>query len=59
MKRLSRFWHENWLAIAVLGALLSGYLVLRTKPTEFASADAFVTGLKQGQPTIVEFYANT
>jgi hypothetical protein len=57
--RWSRLWRENWLTVLVIAGLAVGYLLLRTSPSQLASADEFVTGLQQGQPTIVEFYSNT
>jgi len=56
---LYRFTRENWLTIAVIAALMVGYLALRTSPTPFASLDEFNASLAEGRPTVVEFYANT
>jgi hypothetical protein len=54
-----RILRENWLLLLIAGALLVAFLVLRTPASavgSVAEVDAILTG---GQPTLVEFYANT
>lgn len=50
---------ENVLFIAVLLALVGGFIVLRTKDTKLASIDEFDALISTGQPVVVEFYSNT
>ncbi len=56
---LQRFWRENWSVIAVIGALVAGYLFLRTPGDEMASTAEFDAQITAGVPTLVEFYSNT
>lgn len=53
------FFRENVLFIAVLLALVGGFIVLRTKDTKLASIDEFDALISTGQPVVVEFYSNT
>jgi hypothetical protein len=53
------FFRENVLFIAVLLALVGGFIVLRTKGTKLASIDEFDALISTGQPVVVEFYSNT
>jgi len=55
---MSRFLAEHWLTLVIVAALAVGYLTLRSSPTTIASVEEFVASLKQGQPTVVEFYSN-
>lgn len=59
MRHLSRLWREERLTLIVVGVLLVAYLALRSSPTEVASVDEFISGLAQGDPTVVYFYSNT
>lgn len=58
MTGIARFARENWLTLLVLVGLLVAYLALRSSPSDIASAEAFMSDLQQGQPTVVEFYSN-
>jgi len=56
---LLSFVQTNWLTLLVIGGLLIAYVVLRTPPSQIASATEFIEELSQGQVTVVEFYTNT
>ena len=55
----TRTWRQNWLTVVVVVALIAGYAVLRSSPSEIGSADEFLASLSAGQPTVVYFYSNT
>lgn len=57
--RLVRAGRENWLTLLIVTALLVGFWVLRTTPSEIASVEAFQASLNEERLTIVYFYANT
>ncbi len=50
---------ENLFIIALLGGLAAAFLLLRTSPSRVASLEALQASLRDGQPTLVEFYSNT
>jgi len=50
---------ENWLPLLIIGALVVGFLALRTPASDVASLDEADALLSGGQPTVVEFYSNT
>ena len=56
---MERFLRDNWLLIAVVTAMVVGYLLLRTRGDEMASTAQFDTQITSGMPTFVEFYSNT
>jgi UPF0716 family protein affecting phage T7 exclusion len=56
---LRRLWHENWLVILVIAAMMVGYLLLRTPGDQLVSTAEFDAQVSNGTPTLVEFYSNT
>ncbi len=58
MEHLKRFARENWLTLLVLAVLGTAYLFLRTPRTPLDSVAAFDARLRQGHPTLIEFYSN-
>lgn len=56
---IRRFWRENWLVVAVIAVMVSGYLFLRTPGDNLASLAEFEAQVTGGTPTLVEFYSNT
>jgi hypothetical protein len=56
---MNRFLRENWVLILVIGAMVGGYLFLRTPGDELASTAEFDAQVTGGTPTLVEFYSNT
>jgi len=58
MEPVKRFVRENWLTLLVLAVLGIAYLFLRTPGTPLDSVAAFDARLRQGQPTLIEFYSN-
>jgi preprotein translocase subunit YajC len=57
--KLQLLWRENWMTLLVLAGIVTAFIVLRSQPTAIGSSQEFMASLKQGQPTIVEFYSNT
>jgi hypothetical protein len=57
--RLLAWVRREWLTLLVIGALAVAYLVLRTPATQIGRADQLVAGLRQGRPSVIEFYSNT
>lgn len=53
------FFRENGLFIGVIAALVLAFLLLRTKGDRLGSLTEFDATITAGQPTVVEFYANT
>lgn len=53
------FWEENWLVILVVLVLAGLYLFLRTPGDAFASVEEVEARLREGQPTVIEFYSNS
>jgi thiol-disulfide isomerase/thioredoxin len=49
---------EDGLTIAIVLALVIGYLVLRTPGDQFESLATLEAQLMTGRPTVVEFYSN-
>jgi glutamate 5-kinase len=58
-ERFTRFWRENWLFLLIVGAIVVGFLALRTPASAAASVAEVDALLSAGQPTLVEFYSNT
>ena len=58
-KGLVRLLRENWLFLLIIGGILTAFLVLRTPASSVGSVAEVDTVLKNGQPTLVEFYTNT
>ena len=56
---MDRFLRQNWLVLLVIGAMVVGYLLLRTRGDELPSTTVFDTQVSGGTPTLVEFYTNT
>jgi hypothetical protein len=50
---------QNWTTMLVLTLLVGGYFLLRTQPSDVASLEELEAILRDGQPTVIEFYANT
>lgn len=50
---------QNWTTMLVLTLLVGGYFLLRTQPSDVASPEELEAILRDGQPTVIEFYANT
>ncbi len=50
---------ENWLLLLVVGGIVVAFLALRTSPSEVRSVAEVDSLLRDGQPTLVEFYSNT
>jgi hypothetical protein len=57
-KRLGRVCRENWLFLLILGAMITGFLVLRTSASSLSSVDEVDAILQNGRPALVEFYSN-
>jgi hypothetical protein len=57
--RLRRFFHENWLVLLIIGAVVVGFMVLRTPGSAIGSVADVDAVLNSGQPTLIEFYSNT
>ncbi len=53
-----KLWKENWLTFIVLAVLAVGYIVLRTPGDRFASREEIIAVLRDGRPTVIEFYSN-
>jgi hypothetical protein len=56
---MARTLRQNWLVLLVVAAVAVAFLVLRTPASavgSVAEVDEILTG---GQPTLLEFYANT
>ncbi len=58
MAMVKKFLTENWLFLLFLLAIVSAFVLLRTSPTQLASAAEFDQTINNGEPTIVEFYSN-
>lgn len=56
---MARFLRENWLILLVVGAVVIGFMALRTPASAVGTVDEVDSLLKNGQPTLVEFYSNT
>jgi hypothetical protein len=59
MERVARFFHENWLTLAVVAALAIGYFALRSQGADVASASEVTDRLGQGKPVVLYFFSNT
>ncbi len=53
-----KLWAENWLTFLVLVALAIGYILLRTPGDHFTAKEEIIAELRNGTPTVVEFYSN-
>jgi len=58
-ERVVRAARENWLFLLVIGGIVGAFLALRTTASEAGSVAEVDAILQNGQPTFVEFYANT
>lgn len=58
-KGLVRLLRENWLFLLIVGGVITAFLALRTPGSTAGSVAEVDTVLKNGQPTLVEFYTNT
>ena len=58
-KGLARLLRENWLFLLIIGGFMAAFLVLRTPVSAVGSVAEVDAMLKNGQPTLVEFYSNT
>jgi hypothetical protein len=58
-KRFGGFLRDNWLFLLLVGALIIGFVFLRTPASAVASVGELDALLTNGQPTLVEFYSNT
>lgn len=56
---LVKILRENWLLLLVIGGILLAFLFLRTPGSAVASVAEVDAILRNGQPTLVEFYSNT
>jgi hypothetical protein len=56
---MRRFWRENGLVVLVIGAMVGGFVFLRTTGDELVSTADFDAQVTGGVPTLVEFYSNT
>jgi hypothetical protein len=56
---LVKILRENWLLLLVLAGILIAFLALRTPGSAVASVEEVDAILRNGQPTLVEFYSNT
>jgi hypothetical protein len=57
--RIVRFIRENWLFVLIVGGIVVGFMALRTPASAVGSVAEVDALLKDGQPTLVEFYSNT
>ena len=58
-QRMVRLLRENWLLLLIIGAVAVAFLALRTPGSDVASLAEVDAILRDGQPTLVEFYSNT
>jgi hypothetical protein len=56
---LARFVRENWLLLLVVGGMVVAFAALRTPASAAQTVAEVETLLQNGQPTLVEFFANT
>ena len=49
---------EDGLTLAIVASLIIAYAILRTPGDKFASAAELEAEITNGQPTVIEFYAN-
>lgn len=57
--KIARGVRENWLLLLILGSLVGAFLALRTRPSDVGSVAEVDRLLKDGHPTLIEFYSNT
>ena len=50
---------NNLVAVVIIVALIAGYFLLRTTPSDVSSMEELQTLSNSGKPTLVEFYSNT
>jgi len=55
---IGRLFADNWLAVVVILALLTGYLYFRTPPSDLSSVEEFEAITQGGRPVLLEFYSN-
>ena len=56
---LLQFIRSNVVAIAIVIALLAGYFLLRTTPSDLSSIEELQAIMNGGKPVLIEFYSNT
>lgn len=47
-----------WIVLAIMAVLVGAFILLRTEPTNLEGVDELTATLKDGQPTVIEFYSN-
>ncbi len=57
--RVLTFVQQNRGFLALLGLLVVAFLVLHNRATKLASVDELEALVGNGQPIVIEFYANT
>lgn len=50
---------SNVVAVVIILALIMGYFLLRTSPSDIDSAEELQALIKTGHPVLVELYSNT
>jgi thiol-disulfide isomerase/thioredoxin len=58
-EKILGFLKEDGLTVAIILALVIGYVVLRTPGDSFGSLTELEAELTAGRPTVVQFYSNT
>lgn len=53
------FLSENWLVVLVIGLIVGAFIFLRTPADTLASTGEFDSLVRDGTPTLVEFFSNT
>lgn len=56
---VASFFRHNIVAILIIAAIVAGYFIFRTAPSDVASIAELDTHLSSGQPVLIEFYSNT
>lgn len=59
MSTVRRLWEANRLTILLVGALVGGYLLLRTSPSDIGSVDELMGLVRSRDATVLYFYSNT
>jgi len=50
---------ENWLTVAIVGALAAGFLFLRSSETNLASVQEYEALIRNGRGSVVYFFSNS
>jgi len=53
-----RAWRENWLFVLVVGGILAAFAFLRTPASDVTSVSGIGILLRDGRPTLIEFYSD-